>query len=357
MASFQPPGNFDFADPTGWPDWLERFQQYRLVVKLHKDDADVQIATLLYSMGPQANVVLKQLVFDNVDDKKDYEKVLEKLTQHFHPVSNVAHERAMFERAVQNPTESADEFLRRLHRIAEKCSFKEAHDERIRDRFMANLLDSQLTLELQLLDKPDLAKAATHTRNYEQVRQQVAKQRQIAGPHLASSAAGINRSQVKTSQPSACHWCGHSPSHAREDCPAQKQTCSHCGKQGHYSTVCLSKSRTQPKGKASGNFRSSRPPRTAHSIQPHSQDAAGRGDAMFLGSVAETHCTPPDGPWMREVRIGSTPVLFKVDTGADTSVITAETFALLVPKPTLTSPAAELQGPDGSVLALAGRFR
>ena len=42
MSRFQPPTQLDFSDPTGWPDWLERFAQYRLVVKLHKDDEDVQ---------------------------------------------------------------------------------------------------------------------------------------------------------------------------------------------------------------------------------------------------------------------------------------------------------------------------
>ena len=361
MARFQPPGSFDFADQTGWQDWLDRFTQYRLVVKLHKEDNDVQIATLLYSMGPQANVVFKQLVFDTDADKADYDKVVEKLTGHFRPVSNIVHERAMFERAVQNPSESVDEFLRRLHRIADKCAFDDARDDRIRDRFMANLLDAQLTLELQLLDKPDLAKAATHARNHEQVRQQVAKQRQKLP--LAQQAASADGIQSKTEPPhssSKCHWCGYSPSHPRSECPARRETCSKCGRDGHYSTVCLSRAKGNTRPSTGQGRTRYRQPSAAHSVAPTAAAPKSRGqqqDSFFLGCVGRTtQPDPPDGPWMREVRIGSTPVTFKVDTGADTSVITAETYAALTPKPTLLAPTAALQGPDGSALSIAGRF-
>ena len=71
------------------------------MTKLHKDDGDVQVATLLYCMGPQAAVVIKQLAFDDDADKDKFDTVAEKLTAHFKPVSNVVHERAMFARAAQ----------------------------------------------------------------------------------------------------------------------------------------------------------------------------------------------------------------------------------------------------------------
>ena len=116
-------------------------------------------------MGPQANVVFKQVKFDDGDREKY--KVVENLTGHSQPVSNVVHKRAMFERATQSPSESVDEYLRCLHRIADICQFQDARDDRIRDRFTANLLDTKLMSELQLLDKPDLAKAASHAHNYE----------------------------------------------------------------------------------------------------------------------------------------------------------------------------------------------
>ena len=120
MSRFHPPDRFDFSDTAAWQDWIERVQQYRELTKLHKGDDDVQIATLVYCTGPQANVVFKQVKFDDGDREK-YDKVVENLTGHFKPISKVVHKRAMFERATQNPSESIDEYLIRLHRTADKC--------------------------------------------------------------------------------------------------------------------------------------------------------------------------------------------------------------------------------------------
>ena len=357
-SRFQPPSAFDFADSSSWPDWLERFEQYRKMTKLHKDDGDVQVATLLYCMGPQAAVVIKQLAFDDDADKDNFDTVAEKLTAHFKPVSNVVHERAMFERAAQQPTESVDEFLRRLHRIADKCDFKDARDDRIRDRFMANLLDTKLTLELQLLENADLTKATTHARNYEQVRQQVATQRRRrsvdAPPPERAEAAGVSYSS-RAPQPGGsdtCYWCGHSPSHPRSDCPARREKCSACGKTGHFSHVCQSGRSSGFKSKATPAQRTAPAP-SAHSVEERTATDTS-GAYLFMGGVSSPITT--EGPWVRVIQIGDTPVQFKVDTGADASIINAQTFAALRPAPALSPATLVLQGPDGSGLPLAGFF-
>ena len=228
-------------------------------------------------------------------------------------------------------------------------------------------------LELQLLDKPNLAKAASHARNYEQVRQQVAVQRQqlVSTPTPAGairqSSRPTGQSPDSASASPKYRWCGAIPSHARSDCPARHETRaipSHarsdcparhetymaCGKDGHYSKVCLSKPRLQstPARQSTSALRSG----TAHSVTKPLEEYP----SFFMGSIG-AESTTDDGPWMRKVRIGATPVLFKVDTGADISVITAATYSTLCPKPMLVSPAAELKGPDGSILSLAGRFQ
>ena len=266
-------------------------------------------------------------------DEKEFDKVVTKFTAHFRPVSNVVHERAMFERAVQGPAESVDEFLRRLHKIADQCEFGDNRDSRIRDRFMANLLDQQLTLELQLLPSPTLATAGTHARNYEQVRAQVAAQRQshtsvspsqlsaAAVTHSASHTQGASSTSSSSSGSGRCKWCGQQPSHARRDCPARGVECKSCGKTGHYAKVCLSKRDPQ-----SGR-------RNAHSIQSQpasdgTASAASHATGLFLGGVSDDLCVSEvDSAWLREIHLGSTPVVFKVDTGADTSVISADTYA------------------------------
>ena len=57
MAKFGPPEQFKFNQPTPWPEWKERFLRFRLATKLHKKDGDVQVSSLIYEMGRQAEQV------------------------------------------------------------------------------------------------------------------------------------------------------------------------------------------------------------------------------------------------------------------------------------------------------------
>ena len=40
-----------------------------------------------------------------------------------------------------------------------------------------------------------------------------------------------------------CFYCGAKPSHPKSECPAKREKCFKCGKEGHYVSVCKSKSK------------------------------------------------------------------------------------------------------------------
>ena len=90
------------------------------------------------------------------------------------------------------------------------------------------------------------------------------------------------------------------------------------------------------------------PPPPPHTHSPNCQPSLltplnGRSRVRrLLRSHQELHTY---SPWMREMKIILHPVAFKVNTGADTCVITVAAFTCLVPQP-----AATLQCPDGSSL-------
>lgn len=69
MPKFNPPENFNFNNPSEWPDWKQRFSRYRTATKLDKDDATVQISSLVYAMGREAEHILNSFVFDNENDE------------------------------------------------------------------------------------------------------------------------------------------------------------------------------------------------------------------------------------------------------------------------------------------------
>lgn len=96
MAKFPPPENFDFSWPGQWPEWRRRFHQYRIATELNKEDGEVQICILLYSLGKEAEQVYKTFTFleEDKEDLDDYETVNVEIGHYFVPKVNTIHERA-----------------------------------------------------------------------------------------------------------------------------------------------------------------------------------------------------------------------------------------------------------------------
>ena len=73
-----PPEKFSFK-PNGWPKWLQRWERFRIASELGKTLEDTQIATLIYSMGEDADEIFSTLplteeerrVYDTVKAKFD----------------------------------------------------------------------------------------------------------------------------------------------------------------------------------------------------------------------------------------------------------------------------------------------
>ena len=78
------PFSFHIAD---WENWIRRFERFRVVSGLVKQEEDLQVQTLLYLMGPQADVIVDSLKLRS-DDLKSYAAVKSKLNSHFLPKIN-----------------------------------------------------------------------------------------------------------------------------------------------------------------------------------------------------------------------------------------------------------------------------
>ena len=92
---FQQPAEFDFSSPNKWEDWRDRFYTFRLANKLNKETGEVQISSLIYSMGIEAENIFKSFNL-SADDSKNFDTVIESFNNHFIPKKNVIHERAKF---------------------------------------------------------------------------------------------------------------------------------------------------------------------------------------------------------------------------------------------------------------------
>ena len=158
MSRFTPPENFNFGNPAEWSDWKERYSRFRMATKLNKYEEEVQISALIYATGREAEHIFKSFGFDNEDDKKDYEIVLEKYDEYCVPKRNIIHERATCHQRSQNNGKTVETFVRSLYDIVEHCEFPDKK-EQICDRLVIGILHRELSQKLQLTPELTLEKA------------------------------------------------------------------------------------------------------------------------------------------------------------------------------------------------------
>ena len=244
------PEPFQLSKPEQWPKWIRRFEHFRSASGLAMKDGKVQVDTLLYAMGSDADDVM--LSFHLVEnDACDYGKVKDRFDGHFVKKRNLIYERAKFNTRCQQKEEPVDAFVTALHNLAQYCKYKELHDEMIQDRLVVGLRDATLSEKLQLDAGLTLETALTKARQSEAVHQQQAflrgKEEEVPVATVKHKAGQSGKSFFKRKgsktptvgeKDRSCGRCGKTPSHTRQQCPARDVKCNSCGKIGHYARLC-----------------------------------------------------------------------------------------------------------------------
>ncbi|XP_060723274.1 uncharacterized protein K02A2.6-like [Tachysurus vachellii] len=296
-------------------------------------------------MGKEAEQVYQTFTFGEGErEREDYDNVIRKLDDYFVPKVNVIHERARFHMRVQRPGEMAEEYIRSLHELASTCDFGAAKDENIRDRLVIGILDRKLSEKLQLMPDLTLNHAIELVRQSEQVRGHVNEQAacvstqisEVTGARGKSHYSGrgrqhiaAKRNQTEKTTEWRCKRCGRN--HGKGDtCPAKSAECRKCRKRGHFAAVCRT--------------------RAVHEV---TKPPEGSNVTHFLGELTQSNDV--NGPWMVTLPIQGTDVDFKIDMGADISVLSEITFSVLKYKPQLKDVNVKLESPGGT-LHCKGQF-
>ena len=303
----------------------------------------MQVNTLLYAMGDDADNILRSFQLSTADQKK-YSEVKGRFDQHFVKKRNVIFERARFNRRKQEEGETVDAVITDLYALAEHCSYAGLHDEMIRDRLVVGLLSASLSEKLQLDPALTLKKAITQARHAEAIKLQqplirgegavkpdlpvgVVQQGRPSQNRSREKGANWQRQSQETqtlNQPHAtrCPWCGLSPKHDQACCPARGAVCRNCGKRGHYRRACRSQAKV---------------------------DTVKEGSDSFLGAVC-SHDNTTTSPWVVTVWLNDTPAQFQIDTGAEVTVIPTGLYEKLSGA-SLHPPQRTLRGAGGGAKA------
>jgi hypothetical protein len=256
--------------------------------------------------------------------------VLDKFDAHFQPQKNTIHHRAIFHRRNQLPGETVEQYVRELYSFAEKCDFTDKKED-IRDMFVIGVRDMEISKSLQLIDDLTLDEAVKQARQVELVKTNLASKDKNPEISNVRSKTNINRKnfsrhprhtgyaqqsvrQGNKSQSAGaqgytfpCKRCAHD-SHRNGNCPAKKLKCYSCGKFGHFGKLCRGRQRqvndiTAENGEMYDNM---------------DELSTSFNSNMFLGNIA---CPSVSKPWFVKLKVCGTDIKFKVDSGADATII------------------------------------
>ena len=189
--------------------------------------------------------------------------------------------------------------------MADHCEYGALRDQKIRERIVVGIVDSALSLKLQLDAKLTLKKAIDAARQSEAAKREQAQMRNFLPKATNVDFVKAKRqSKFHPTKPKMaakpqsnkgkCNFCGRSPAHQKAMCPAREATCFYCRKVGHFGVGCRST-------------------KYVDAISKHPDP-----EVAFLGEVTKNH-----DPWTSTVAMeamgtqGRAEICFKLDTGAD----------------------------------------
>ena len=122
-----PPAPMNVKDgvTTNWKLFKEAWCYYVTATELNKKPKEGQAGALCSVMGMDCVKVMNSLTTLTASDKKDPEKILSALSDHFMPQKHLLFERVKFGFASQAENESIDQYVVRLRQLVESCEFED----------------------------------------------------------------------------------------------------------------------------------------------------------------------------------------------------------------------------------------
>ena len=131
----------------------------------------------------------------------------------------------------------------------------------------------------------------------------------------------------------SCGQCGHK--HKPRECPAYGQRCTICDKYNHFARVC--RSRNQVPMSVPKITSQTKSKKKLHSIvesQKSTDTEDSDSEPLLVTNTLKVHGIS-ESMWLSTITILGTKITFKVDTGAEASVLPLKVYNRLTDKPIL----------------------
>ena len=272
-------------------------------------------------IGEEALEIYNTFKFATGEDPNKVFVLKKKLEDYVNPRKNTVFERYRFWECKEQEGETIDHVITELRTRAKSCEFGEQHDSMIRDRIVFGVRDTQLKERL-LRESSELTleKAASISRAGEASTTQIKELEdtdKTVPVHWVGNKLNSRRPKSPLSKlPLNCSKCG--TKHQPKCCPAFGRLCLVCKGKDHFAKVF-------PQMKSG-----------VHAVTPSDQGAIGgvepKGQSdhgeqnLFIGTVTRAPQVE-ESAWFTSLRVGGTPIKFKLDKGAEANVLPLSVYS------------------------------
>ncbi|XP_014261398.1 uncharacterized protein K02A2.6-like [Cimex lectularius] len=246
----------------------------------------------------------------------NYEEAIKRFEDYFLPRRNIIYERAKFLKQTQG-SDSAEKFITNLHSLAKTCEWGTLNDDMILLVLIIGMNDTNISDKLQLDPALTLEKAITCLRQHEElIRQKQALQEPTISAinknlsnKMYPKGQNNSTSKKKLENQRKCIRCGYDWHDRLTNCPAINAECNACKLIGHFSKMC--KKRKNPANK--------------HVCTVQQEiDSEGEDDVF----ISEVRTNNNQTTWTQILHVECNglplkPIMFKLDTAADVTMIPA----------------------------------
>ena len=346
-----PPSKLKITDDSSlqlnWKRFLRGWTNYEVATGLIGESVQYRCAVFMTVIGEDACEKFEGFKFEQGEAENNIATVIAKFEEFCVGTTHEAFESYRFHVRDQEQTESIDAYVAELRKLARGCNFGDQEDRMIRDRILVGcrsqkireklLEDSKLTLKSALeicraLEAGQTkleAMSGTKEIAVDRVRQK--KSKQSEKPKKGHSEHHSDKYRSKSGK--KCLKCGYDWHKSMKECPARDRDCKECQEIGHFWRLCPKKNKSK----------------SVRRIQESDSDE----DHVFLGSITEVNSVQEDSEsdWHTELLVDEKSVKFRIDTGADVTVVPETYFRKL---DSLEETDKQLYGPGGSMLEVVG---
>ncbi|XP_062526842.1 uncharacterized protein K02A2.6 [Bombyx mori] len=298
VSGIKPPGYLHIESDNksaNWKKWRQQFEWYATAIQLGKKPADIQAATFMSIIGPDAIDIYNSFNLNTIDEQK-LSIIIGKFEEYFAPKNNISFERYVFFKIEQHEDESFNEFITRIKTQANKCEFGTLLEEMLKDKIVFGIKSTQIREKLLTEEKLDLTKATAICKSSEQASKQL---NEFENNNKSEKILTIKSKNFRNEK-FYCKRCGSS--HKARECQAYNKLCTKCNKAGHFAKMCRSKIQLKQKNKI-------------NTLEENSTSE--NSDESFIGQLSVGNSKD----WTESVETANTKFTAKLDTGAECNVL------------------------------------